>query len=130
MNSKGTGITLGLGLLVAFIGYILWQITIGFNTASDDIATILSNSASGSAMLQIATILIAVGLVTHLGGLVAGYLYLRHLRTIPAPRFGFGRLGIIADIKYRYVKWKIGRLRKKFDVYPGGNDRDWDKRIH
>ena len=71
MDSKGTGITLGLGLLVAFIGYILWQITIGFNTASDDIATILSNSASGSAMLQIATILIAVGLVTHLGGLIS-----------------------------------------------------------
>ena len=72
--------------------------------------------------------------VTHLGGLVAGYLYLRHLRTIPSARFGFGfgfgRMGIIADIKYRYVKWKIGRLRKKFDVYPGGNDQDLDKRIH
>ena len=67
--------------------------------------------------------------VTHLGGLVAGYFYLRYLRTIPSPRFGFGRLGIIADIKYRYVKWKIGRLRKKFDVYPGGNDQDWNKRI-
>lgn len=71
MDSKGTGITLGLGLLVAFVGYILWQITIGFNTASDDIATILSNSASGSTMLQIATILIAVGLVSHLGGLIS-----------------------------------------------------------
>ena len=71
MDSKGTGITLGLGLLVAFIGYILWQITIGFNTASDDIATILSNSASGSAILQISTILIAVGLVAHLGGLIS-----------------------------------------------------------
>ena len=71
MDSKGTGLTLGLGLLVAFIGYILWQLAIGFNTKSDDIVTILSNSASGSAMLQIATILIAVGLVTHLGGLIS-----------------------------------------------------------
>ena len=63
MDSKGTGITLGLGLLVAFIGYILWQVTIGFNTASDDIATILTNSADGSAILQISTILISVCLL-------------------------------------------------------------------
>ena len=68
--------------------------------------------------------------VTHLGGLLAGYLYLRRLRGVSARRFGFGRLGIMADIKYRWVKWKMARLRKKFDVYPGGNDRDWDKRIH
>ena len=74
--------------------------------------------------------------ITHLGGLVAGYLYLRRLRGVSAQRFGFGRLGVMADIKYRYLKWKMGRLRKKFDVYPGGgsgrggNDKDWDQRIH
>lgn len=71
--------------------------------------------------------------ITHLGGLVVGYLYLRRLRGVSARRFGFGRLGIMADIKYRYVKWKMGRLRKKFDVYPGGNqgdDNDWNHRIH
>ena len=71
-----------------------------------------------------------IGHITHLGGLLAGYLYLRRLRGVSARRFGFGRLGIMADIKYRYVKWKMGRLRKKFDVYPGGNDQDWDKKIH
>ena len=71
MNSKGTGITLGLGLLVAFIGYILWQVAIGFNTASDDIATILINSADGSAIIQISTILVSVGLVAHLAGLIS-----------------------------------------------------------
>jgi hypothetical protein len=38
-------------------------------------------------------------------------------------------------VKYRYVKWKIGRARKKFDVYSGGrsdkneNNR-WDRRVH
>ena len=71
--------------------------------------------------------------ITHLGGLVAGYLYLRHLRGISAQRFGFERLGIMADIKYRYVKWKMERLRKKFDVYPGGNssnDKDWNRPTH
>ena len=71
-----------------------------------------------------------IGHITHLGGLLAGYLYLSRLRGISARRFGFGRLGIMADIKYRYVKWKMGRLRKKFNVYPEGNDQDWDKRIH
>jgi hypothetical protein len=32
------------------------------------------------------------------------------------------------------VKWKIGRARKKFDVYSGGragDDKDrWDRRVH
>ena len=71
MDSKGTGLTLGLGLLVAFIGYILWQLAVGFNTKADDIVTILSNSASGSAILKISAILISVGLVAHLGGLIS-----------------------------------------------------------
>ena len=40
MNSKGTGLTLALGIVIGFIGYILWQITIGPNTKSDDITTV------------------------------------------------------------------------------------------
>ena len=71
-----------------------------------------------------------VGHITHLGGLLAGYLYLSRLRVASGRRFGFGRLGIMADIKYRYLKWKMGRLRKKFDVHQGGQDRDWDKKVH
>ena len=71
MDSKGTGLTLGLGLLVAFIGYILWQLAVGFNTKADDIETILSNSASGATILKIFAILISVGLVAHLGGLIS-----------------------------------------------------------
>ena len=54
----------------------------------------------------------------HLGGLVAGYLYLRG-----------GRGGISAEIKYRYLKWKMNRLRRKFDVYSGGRS-DWDRNVH
>jgi membrane associated rhomboid family serine protease len=54
----------------------------------------------------------------HLGGLVIGYLYLRG-----------GRGGITAEIKYRYLKWKMNRLRRKFDVYSGGRS-DWDRHVH
>ena len=62
---------------------------------------------------------------THLGGLLVAYVYLKGLRM---------RLSPWAEVKYRYVKWKIGRARKKFDVYSGGrsegrgeNNR-WDRR--
>ena len=53
----------------------------------------------------------------HLGGLIFGYLYL-----------SLGRGGPWAEIKYRYVKWRMNRLRKRFDVHDGG--RRWDSRVH
>ena len=52
----------------------------------------------------------------HLGGLLFGYLYLK----------GRYNGGITAEIKYRYLKWKMNRLRRKFDVYSGGRS----DRIH
>jgi|TARA_B110000263_G_scaffold221685_1_gene210295 hypothetical protein len=69
MNSKGTGLTLALGIVAGFIGYILFQITIGIDTKSDDIATILTNSSNGGTIISIASILIVVGLVVHAAGL-------------------------------------------------------------
>jgi rhomboid family protein len=54
---------------------------------------------------------------THLGGMVVGYLMLKSARVDP-----------LAEIKYRYLKWKINRVRKKFDVYSGG--RADDHRVH
>jgi membrane associated rhomboid family serine protease len=54
----------------------------------------------------------------HLGGLIFGYLYLRG-----------GRGGLGAEVKYRYLKWKMNRLRRKFDVYSGGRS-DWDRHVH
>jgi hypothetical protein len=33
-------------------------------------------------------------------------------------------------LKYRYTKWKISRLRRKFDVHQGGRSDDWNGRIH
>ena len=67
--------------------------------------------------------------IAHLGGLIVGYLYLKRLGGRSLGRIGFGRLGIMADIKYRYFKWKMGRLKKRFDVYQGRRN-DWDDRIH
>jgi membrane associated rhomboid family serine protease len=59
-----------------------------------------------------------VAATAHLGGLLVGYLYLQG-----------GRGGITAEIKYRYLKWKMNRLRRKFDVYSGGRS-DWDRHVH
>jgi hypothetical protein len=33
-------------------------------------------------------------------------------------------------VKYRYLKWKIMRARKRFDVYQGGRPDDWNHRVH
>ncbi len=47
--------------------------------------------------------------MTHLGGLVVGYLLLRG-----------GRFRPLAELKYWYLRWNMHRMRKKFDVYQGG----------
>jgi membrane associated rhomboid family serine protease len=54
----------------------------------------------------------------HLGGLVVGYVYLRVWPSHP-----------LDDIKYRYVRFRMNRLRRKFDVRSGGRS-DWDRRVH
>ena len=36
----------------------------------------------------------------------------------------------ISELKYRYLKWKINRARRKFDVYSGGRADDVNRRIH
>ena len=46
---------------------------------------------------------------THLGGLAVGYLYLKGRRL---------RLG--AEIQYRLNRWRIDRMRRRFDVHKGG----------
>ena len=61
----------------------------------------------------------SVANATHLGGLLVGYIYLKGRRIDP-----------LAELKYRYLKWKINRVRKKFDVYSGGRANDWDRRVH
>jgi membrane associated rhomboid family serine protease len=59
-----------------------------------------------------------IAATTHLGGLLVAYLYLR------------GRPGgLTAEIKYRYLKWKMNRMRRKFDVYSGGRS-NYDRHVH
>ena len=65
---------------------------------------------------------------THLGGLAAGYLYLRGGGFLTGG--GTGRLRVIAEIKYRYMRWRINRMRRKFDVHPGGRASDINRRVH
>jgi rhomboid family protein len=60
-----------------------------------------------------------VAYATHLGGLIIGYLFLKGPRMHP-----------LSELKYRYLKWKINRVRKKFDVYSGGRADDYDRRVH
>jgi len=62
-----------------------------------------------------------VAATTHLGGLLVGYIYLQG-----------GRGGWTAEIKYRYLKWKMNRMRRKFDVYSGGRSEKsgWDRHVH
>jgi membrane associated rhomboid family serine protease len=55
----------------------------------------------------------------HLGGIAAGYLYLKGPRVHP-----------VSEIKYRYLKWRINRMRRKFDVYSGGRADDVNRRVH
>ena len=56
---------------------------------------------------------------THLGGLVAGYLYLKGTR-----------IHLLSELQYRYLKWRINRSRRRFDVYSGGRADDVDRRVH
>ena len=59
---------------------------------------------------------------THLGGLLVAWVYLTTLRK--GPRI---RLNPWAEVKYRWVKWRLATARKKFDVYTGGRGNG---RIH
>ena len=62
---------------------------------------------------------------THLGGLLAGYIFLKR----GSRNRGSGIWSrFIPEMKYRYLRWKIDRARRRFDVYPGGQGRS--DRIH
>jgi membrane associated rhomboid family serine protease len=60
-----------------------------------------------------------VAYTAHLGGIATGYLYLKRIR-----------LNLFSEIQYRYLKWRINRTRRKFDVYSGGRRDDINRRVH
>ena len=58
--------------------------------------------------------------MTHLGGLIIGYLMLKGARLHP-----------LSEMKYWYLRWKMQRVRRKFGVYQGGRSGGgWDRRVH
>ena len=73
---------------------------------------------SDALLVQSAQTLQASGGTDLNGGLVAGYFYLKG-----------GRIHLLSEIKYRYLKWRVNRMRRKFDVYSGGRSNPND-RIH
>jgi rhomboid family protein len=58
-----------------------------------------------------------VSSLAHLGGLVVGWFYLKGPRNL--------RL----DLQYRLTKWRMERMRRRFNIHRGGRD-DWENRIH
>jgi len=55
----------------------------------------------------------------HLGGLVAGYLYLVGLR---------GHL--LSTVRSQWLRWRLARLRRRFEVHDGGRKDGGGPRVH
>ena len=56
---------------------------------------------------------------THLGGLLAGYLYL-------AGRRG----GLVSTLRSQWLRWRLARLRKRFEVHDGGRKGQGGRWVH
>jgi rhomboid family protein len=55
--------------------------------------------------------------VAHLSGLLIGWLYLK------------GPRDLRMELQYRVTRWRMDRLRRRFEVHKGGRD-DWERHIH
>ena len=69
MSNKGKGICLSLGGIVAFIGWILYQVTFIGNAENDDIAALMENATGETVMATVVIILIIIGLPMVVAGL-------------------------------------------------------------
>jgi membrane associated rhomboid family serine protease len=72
------------------------------------IAFFAAMSASGSGVANLA----------HLGGLVVGWLYLKGPRDLQL------------EVRYWLTRWRMERLRRRFNVHKGGRGNDWQNRVH
>ena len=62
--------------------------------------------------------------IAHLGGLLFGWLYLKGPRNM-RPR------DLRLELRYHLTRWRMERMRKKFNVHQGGRGHDnWRDRIH
>ena len=62
--------------------------------------------------------------IAHLGGLLFGWLYLRGPRNL-------GPRDLRLELRYYLTRWRMERMRKKFNVHQGGRGHDdWNKRVH
>ena len=120
MDSRGTGLTLSLGILAAYIGYMIYQFTIGFDTKLDDVQTILINTATDSTNIQIGTMLIVVGLTVHAAGL------LNTRGTAPSTSESLGIVCIVAAIVIWIANSTVGlalsEMGEKFIAASSAND--------
>ena len=105
------------GLLLAFAMYFPDRpiLMIVFWVPAKICVAILGAIALVTSMSEVG----GVANATHLGGLLVAFLLLKSTRVHP-----------LSELKYRYLKWKINRVRRKFDVYSGGRADDWDRRVH
>lgn len=54
----------------------------------------------------------------HLGGLLVGWIYLR------------GPKNLQLALRYHLTRWRMERMRRRFNVHKGGRNDDWRNRIH
>jgi len=60
----------------------------------------------------------SVAEATHLAGLLVGWIYLK------------GPHNLQLELRYRLTKWRMDRMRRKFNVHRGGRSDDWQNRLH
>ena len=60
----------------------------------------------------------SVAEATHLAGLLVGWIYLK------------GPKNLNLEIKYRLTRWRMERMRRRFNVHQGGRSDDWKNRVH
>ena len=57
--------------------------------------------------------------LTHLGGILAGYLYLL-----------WHRGSFMSQVRSQFLRWRLSRLRKKFEVHDGGRGNNPNRWVH
>jgi hypothetical protein len=118
MDNKGKGICLALGGIVAFIGWILYQVTFIGNAENDDIAALLENATGETVMATVVILLIIIGLPMVVAGLrstigQAG-------GTLETLGIGFVTLGIIVFIATLGILGTQVTMADKLATYMGG----------